>query len=239
MRNLFLRAAMAVFVVGAISAQAHANTWKSIFVAGDDSIENFDKGREDLAALFGQIGTVQAIHHSAAPKLTRLGSPIRLATVRNIADSFSKLDVKADEGCFVHMTSHGIKNGGFYLTRDQPLLPSAFAKMVNAACGDQPTVILISACYSGQFITDELKGDNRVIMTAAIEDRPSFGCSPDTEYTYWDGCLVSEVPHSRTWNEVYANVKTCVEKKEQAIGVRPSLPQAFFGANTGGWVILE
>ena len=39
--------------------------------------------------------------------------------------------------------------------------------------------------------------------------------------------------------DVYANVKNCVEKKEQAIGVRPSLPQAFFGANTNGWTILE
>ena len=124
MQNLILRAAFAVLLICGLTANAEANTWKSIFVSGDDSIANFDKGRVDLAARLGQIGTVQAIHHSAAPILTRRGSPIRLATIRNIGDSFSKLDVKADEGCFVHMTSHGIKNGGFYLARDQAFLPS-------------------------------------------------------------------------------------------------------------------
>lgn len=219
------------------SAEASANTWKSIFISGDDSIPNFDKGREDLADLFSNIGTLAPVHHSSSPTIAQ-GS-IRLATLKNIGESFAKLDVKADEGCLVHMTSHGIKGGGFYLSQSNPLLPSTFAKMVNMACGDQPTIILVSACYSGQFIIDELKGDNRVIMTAAIADRPSFGCSTDTTYTYWDGCLLSEIPKSATWTEVYANVQTCVQAKEALIGARPSLPQAFFGANTAGWTLLE
>lgn len=219
------------------AAEASANTWKSVFVSGDDSIPNFDKGREDIAAMFSNIGVLAPVHHSSSPMIAQ--GATRLATLRNIADSFAKLDVKADEGCLVHMTSHGIKGGGFYLSQSNPLLPSTFAKMVNMACGDQPTIILISACYSGQFIIDELKGDNRVIMTAAIADRPSFGCSTDTTYTYWDGCLLSEIPKSATWTEAYSNIQACVQAKEALIGARPSLPQAFFGANTAGWTLLE
>ena len=232
--SLAFVAAASVSMVG---ASAHANVWKSVFVAGDDSIPNFDNGREDLAAMFSAIGTVEANHFTSAPSIATGG--VKLATHKNLGDTFSKLNVQADQGCLVHMTSHGIKNGGFYLSRSQPLLPAQFAQMVNAACGDQPTVIMVSACYSGQFITDELKGDNRIILTAAIADRPSFGCPTDTEYTYWDECLLEGVPVSKNWNEVYTNTTACVQKKEAAIGARPSLPQAFFGKNTNGWVILE
>ncbi|MDX9730178.1 MAG: C13 family peptidase [Bdellovibrionales bacterium] len=230
---------ISICIINIASAQhAHANVWKSIFISGDDSIPNFDQGRLDLAELFSQIGVIAPVHHTSSMQIASGGSA-RLATLRNIAESFHQLDVKANEGCLIHMTSHGIQNGGFYLSQSSPLLPRTFARMVDAACGDQPTIVLISACYSGQFLINELKGDNRIIMTAAIADRPSFGCSTDTKYTYWDGCLLSEIPKSANWNEVYANVQACVQTKEALIGVSPSLPQAFFGANTSGWVILE
>jgi hypothetical protein len=229
-------------VVGLIafsSFTAQAITWQSVFIAGDDSIANFDNGREDLAKILESRGTMEQHHYSSSPELAR--GPVTLATLQNIGMGIGTMNVKGNEGCFVHMTSHGIKHGGFYLSQSErsPLLPRTFTTMINQTCADQPTVILISACYSGQFIIDELKGDNRIIMTAAIADRPSFGCSADTEYTYWDHCLIDEVPKSQTWSDVYANVKACVQRKEKQIGATPSLPQAFFGKNTSTWKILE
>lgn len=83
-----------------------------------------------------------------------------------------------------------------------------------------------------------MKGPNRVILTAARADRPSFGCSADTEYTFWDECLLENVPKSNTWPEAYANTNACITKKEKELGAQPSEPQAFFGENTKNWEVM-
>jgi hypothetical protein len=227
-----------LFVLLTISPAAHAVSWKGIFIAGDDSIDNFDNGREDLTAMFSRKGTLVSTQQlSSSDKF--IGRDVVEANVNNLVAAFQKLGVKNGEGCFIHMTSHGAKHAGFYLSRAGVLPPASFAALVNKACGQAPTVILVSACYSGQFITEELKGPNRVILTAARADRPSFGCSADTRYTYWDECVLSEVPNSRTWKDLYTNVNACITGKEAQLGADPSGPQAYFGANTADWAILH
>jgi len=221
-----------------VSPAAHAVDWKGIFVAGDDSIDNFDNGREDLTAAFGRAGNLVSTQQlSSSDKF--IGGAVAEANGPNFVDAFKKLGIKNGEGCFLHLTSHGAKHGGFYLSRAGVLPPASLADLVNKFCGQAPTVILVSACYSGQFITDALKGPNRVILTAAREDRPSFGCSADTRYTYWDECVLSEVPHARTWKELYTGVNACITTKENELGANPSGPQAYFGANTANWGILQ
>lgn len=229
------------FSVLSLASVSQGTSWKGLFVAGDHSIENFDNGREDLTNLFTKLGDLESIQLSSSKKYVSVQKGVASATYENIAKSFGqmKVSLKANDGCFIHMTSHGAKAQGFYLALSGILDPATFSSLVNQACGSAPTVILISACYSGQFITEDLKGPNRVIMTAARPDRPSFGCSPDTEYTYWDGCLLEEVPRSQTWVELYKNVNSCIAEKEAKLNVRPSEPQAFFGENTMTWEIMK
>ncbi|MBC87142.1 MAG: hypothetical protein CL677_08160, partial [Bdellovibrionaceae bacterium] len=212
--------------------------WRALMIAGDDSINNFDNGRKDLGSLFNEMGLLSSnqIHLSSMRREQIAG--VRAATLDNIAEGFADLSVahnttRTQRACLAHMTSHGIRNGGFYLSmeRRSALTSQDLSTLVNEYCGDQPTVILISACFSGQFITEELKGPNRVIMTAAIHDRPSFGCSPDYENTFWDNCLLSEIPNSETWTELGVRVNSCIERREAELGVRPSLPQVFIGEN--------
>lgn len=219
---------------GFLSAQAQSLTWKGVFIAGDDSIENFDNGRVDISNMLGKLMALETVQLTSSKN--KITSDVAAATVQNIAAAFAA-PVKANEGCFVHMTSHGAKNQGFYLSMSGILSPSAFAQMVNKKCGNAPTIILISACFSGQFVTNELKGPNRVIMTAAIHDRPSFGCSPDTRYTYWDACLLAEIPKSKTWVEVAKRVEACIAAKESSQGFPSSYPQSNFGANTSNWTV--
>ena len=52
-------------------------------------------------------------------------------------------------------------------------------------------VIVISACYSGGFI-DALKDERTLVMTAARADRTSFGCSDDSDFTYFGRALFAE-----------------------------------------------
>jgi hypothetical protein len=70
---------------------------------------------------------------------------------------------------------------------------------------------------------------NRIILTAAREDRTSFGCGAENEYTYWDGCLIDSLPASDSWKSLYGNIQQCVQRKESRGRFKPSLPQAYFG----------
>jgi hypothetical protein len=218
---------------------ASATTWKGIFVAGDNSIENFDNGRKDLTTMFDGLGLFHSFQLSTSSNHISETDEVYKATAQNIQAAFSALNIQSNEGCLIHMTSHGAKSQGFYLKLSGILPPALFSQWVNQSCGQAPTVILVSACFSGQFITENLKGPNRVIMTAARSDRPSFGCSADTEYTYWDACLLEEIPKANTWVEAYSGIQKCITQKESDLGAQPSEPQAFFGANTKNWKILE
>lgn len=231
----YLLAVLVFFGGFTYSSAAQAITWKGIFIAGDDSIDNFDNGREDISQLLATMGDLDAIHFSSSDKF--ISPTVKEATADNLLAAF-RTPISAGEGCFVHMTSHGAKHQGFYLSRAGILPPATMKQMVDARCGANPTVILISACYSGQFV-DSLKGPNRIVMTAASSERPSFGCSADTRYTYWDHCLLEELPNSTKWVDLSQRVNTCIQHKEAALGARSSEPQAFFGANAQDWDILQ
>lgn len=220
-----------------LTLNAQTSSWKAVMISGDDSIENFDNSRVAILDLLGKSAPVLAIQMTSSQTLSQQNQNLIPAMPVNIAKVFNQLNVKSNEGCFIHMSSHGIKGQGFYLSLGGVLTPSQLALMINKACGNQPTVVLVSACFSGQFITQEIKGPNRIIMTAAIHDRPSFGCSPDATYTYWDGCMIEEWNRSKTWYDLSTRVRQCISRKETQAGVPSSFPQSYFGENTKNWTI--
>ena len=58
---------------------------------------------------------------------------------------------------------------------DQGILrPGVLANMLDRTCGKRPTVVIISACFSGVFLP-ALASSNRMVLTAARPDRTSFG----------------------------------------------------------------
>ena len=99
--------------------------------------------------------------------------------------------------------------------------------MLDATCGQRPTVAIISACHSGIFLDDA--APNRIILTAARADRTSFGCGAGFEFTYYDSCLLDDWPRSHDFRALYDAVTLCVQDKERQMDVMPSEPQASFG----------
>ena len=90
-------------------------------------------------------------------------------------------------------------------------------------------MLLISACYSGVFVHDVMLKPNRIILTAARDDRSSFGCAPQNEYTDWDRCVIDNLPSADTWQSLYGSVSRCVQTRESEGHFTPSIPQGFFG----------
>jgi hypothetical protein len=212
------------------SNNADANlTWKATLMTGDNSIDAFDNARKALKSEFIHMGltpgNIKELSMNPAERVHgSLGS-----SVRNFAGALQDLSIGDHDACLVHLTSHGSPQG-FYLRNAPALTPQALSKILDASCGDRPTVVLVSACYSGIFVGNAMLKPNRIILTAARQDRTSFGCSRENEYTYWDGCLIDSLPKADTWKSAYGAIQQCVQRKESNTRFQPSFPQAYFGA---------
>jgi hypothetical protein len=198
-------------------------------MTGDNQIDAFDNARKALKSEFIQRGLFPGNIRelSMNPAERRRGS--LPSSARNFAGALRDLSIGDNDACLVHMTSHGSPQG-FYLRNAPALTPQTLSTILDGACGDRPTVVLVSACYSGVFVGNAMLKPNRIILTAARQDRTSFGCSAENEYTYWDGCLIDSLPKADTWKSLYGDIQRCVQKKESIGRFRPSLPQAYFGA---------
>ena len=219
-----------------LPVSAHA-AWHAIMVSGDDSIRNFDNSRDALGELFVAKGlAAENQHHLNSQFSLETKPPADQATLQALALSFTQLNIRPEQdACLFYVSSHGKQGDGVYMKRvhDGQLTPAQLNTALNWTCGTAPTVVMVSACYSGQFI-QPLRADNRIIMTAASAQRPSFGCSEAQEYTFWDGCVIDNFERSSTWENLYANVKQCIAQKEQQLGYPASQPQAYFGKNMRG-----
>jgi hypothetical protein len=204
-------------------ASVPAAGWHAMLVGGDDSSPAFDNAvdtlRERLVAL--GLRTVRTFTADRA-------AGARLATSTNVRDG---LRTVGGDACFVYITSHG-EERGFFLRADRRLFgPAVLDRALTEGCGSVPTVLVVSACGSGTFINSTTRQPNRIILTAAAADRTSFGCGADDDYTYYDQCFLQQLDAARTWRQVAAGTKSCVEALERRLGVRlESRPQAFFGA---------
>lgn len=97
-----------------------------------------------------------------------------------------KMDVEQDV-LLVYLTSHGTEDHQFYLAMPGLQLPAVgkkdLAKILSDS-GIQWRIVIVSACYAGGFIP-ELQNDQTLVITAAREDRKSFGCDDRNDMTYF------------------------------------------------------
>ena len=204
--------------------------WRALAAAGDDSASVFDNAVDRFDQILTARGVTRVDRFTSDPTVARADLP--LATEDSLSAALSTAPPKPGQGCLIFLTSHGGKNG--LLLRDDldhrfVLEPSAFGRMLDRGCGQAPTVAIVSGCYSGIFISRQTEAPNRIILTAARDDRTSFGCGHEQQYTYFDDCLFRAWPDSPTWAVLYRSITACVRAKEDKLGVRHSEPQAFFG----------
>jgi len=205
--------------------------WKAILLAGDGSAPVFDNATRDLSRLLEHRG-VDIVATFTADR-AKVSPTVQFATHEELEKLLGGMSVSAGEGCLLFATSHGTVQG-LRLPQDprrKILGPLALKRIVTRACGDAPTVLIVSACHSGTFIRERTVGPNLIILTAARRDRASFGCQAERRYTYYDGCLLTEFPHATTWQDLHARLLLCIQRKEASRRDPPSEPQAFFGRN--------
>src|SRR5262245_647723 len=221
------------------ASRAFANgfeTWAAIVVAGDFRAhsgapsEVFDNARRDLTKTLVNLGfgPSHIKTFSVRPDTDKETSPLP-SEIQTIDTEFRKLARYSSGGCFLYFTSHGAPQG--ILIGNNIVAPNVIAQMVNDACADRMTVVVVSACFSGVFIP-ALRTENRMILTAARPDRTSFGCGEANMYTFFDQCFLESVPQSRDFPILATKVQDCVAQREVAEGATPpSEPQVSIGFN--------
>jgi hypothetical protein len=201
---------------------------KAVLIAGDASITAFDDAtsymRDKLIERGVPSGQVRVL--SARPDPLPGTEPARLQTLIARIDAMKPT---SDGSCLVYLTSHGAQDQGFYLADDDALMPPILDRALTTGCGNQPTVVIVSACYSGQFAAKPMLRPNRIILTAAAADRSSFGCEAGSVYTFFDECLLGALPNAPDWQTIFERTRGCVSVREQQIDAKPSDPQGYFG----------
>jgi hypothetical protein len=162
-----------------------------------------------------------------APKLDAGPAPLK-ADGDAIYNELTRLTRQAPDGCLIYFTSHG--NPAGVQIGDHLLPPEALGGMIDQACGDRPTVAIISACFSGVFLP-ALDGPNRMVLTAARPDRASFGCGQSDRYTYFDGCVLQSLGQVNNFAALGPAAAACVSRREiETKSGPPSEPQTEIGA---------
>jgi hypothetical protein len=133
---------------------------------------------------------------------------------------------------FLSISSHGSADPVIAVSNSQfPLNSLTRDDLVDAlqVSGIKWRVIIISACYAGGFI-NSLRDPRTIVITAAAADRTSFGCSNDSDLTYFGEAFYRDaLPGARTLREAFDKAKAAIAARERREHVTPSNPQAYFG----------
>jgi hypothetical protein len=134
---------------------------------------------------------------------------------------------------FLYMTSHGLPNQ--FEIENAPLdlkqVDPKWLKDTLDKSGIRWRVIVISACYSGSFVS-ALQDENTLVITASAADRASFGCSNEADYTYFGRAFFDQAMREQSsMFDAFNQAKSTVAKWETAQGFEPSEPQWSIGKN--------
>lgn len=193
-----------------------------------EPIEAFENARRALAKGFAEVG-FNAENITTLSLRPREFGGFSLAS-REAFSAFKKQTETATAGCLLYFTSHGTPDG-IILGQEGYLSPQQLNGLVGEWCGQRPTVVVVSACFSGVYVP-ALDAPNRMVVTAARPDRTSFGCSADAQYPYFDGCILESLSDADDFVHLASLARRCVAGREYAERLwPPSEPQAKVGAD--------
>lgn len=213
-------------------AQSH---WYFLGVAGasyqDVFMSEVKRIREQFDTRFGTFGRSMILVNNPA---TRTEIPIASRTSMELSlKRIGQQMNRESDVLFLYMTSHGLQNQ--FEMENAPLdLAQVDPKWLRDALdrsGIRWRVIVISACYSGSFVS-ALQNDNTLIITASAADRASFGCSNEADYTYFGRAFFDQAMREQhSMKDAFAQAKDTVAQWETAQGFDPSEPQWSIGKN--------
>jgi hypothetical protein len=159
-----------------------------------------------------------------------------LATASNLRAALQAIASKIDrdeDAVMVFLTSHGRRDHRlsveFHPLRLEQIDGAGLRRMLDEArIGWR--IVVVSACYAGGFIP-ALADSRTLVIAAAAPDRTSFGCSTDSEMTYFTEALFRQALSTESsFTAAFAKAHALVSARERAEGLAPpSDPQLYVG----------
>lgn len=235
-----LRARQQVLLDSALAALAPQRPGKpDLYVVGFGGDSTEDVFRNETTYLetlmsqrFGARGRVLTlINHQDS--LTRTPHP--LATLDNLRAALAGVGKAMDpdqDVLLLFITMHGTPQHQLFVQMAPDYFDLIDPQELRAALDDagiRNRVLVISACYSGGFVST-LKNENTLMLTAAHKNRASFGCGADSDATYFGRAwLIDALNETTDFVAAFETAKAQIAKREDAEGFRPSRPQIEIG----------
>lgn len=156
-----------------------------------------------------------------------------------LARAAQLMDVKEDV-LILYSTSHGLPNKGLVYEDksrgiEETVAPRRLAALLEPH-GFTNRLLMIQACYSGQFVP-ALASPGTVVITAAAADRPSFGCDPGNDWTLFGDALVNRALRGPGPLIVQLGRATgLINSTEMRNNMLASNPQLSIGDETSAWI---
>jgi hypothetical protein len=190
-----------------------------------------------LAQRFDAAGrTLVLAGDEAADKGNAPGTPQDLAlALRRVAQI---MDPQEDVLVF-YSTSHGIPDRGLVFrdaVRGTGLIGAADLGQLLDSLAFKNRLLILQACYSGQFVP-VLENPGTIVATAAAADRSSFGCQAGNDWTYFGDALVNHALRQPLPLDIqFRRAKALIAAAEERDHLLASNPQVVIGSETSSWL---
>jgi hypothetical protein len=162
------------------------------------------------------------------------------ATAENIVTTMGKVTALArpQDKVVILMSTHGNVDL-LSINFDEKYYPHIDSKLMQRmlfGLRGKPTLLILSACYSGSFV-QPLAAPNRIILTASAKDRNSFGCNFHSDNTFFVRALLNQPTDiKKTLVQMTSDAQKEVDRLEKAMKLSPpSLPQVSVGPMVESW----
>jgi hypothetical protein len=190
-----------------------------------------------LATRFDAAGhTIVLANDEGSSKADAPGSPQSLSLA--LARAAELMD-RNEDVLVLYSTSHGEPDTGLVykdLKRGGGIISPARLAGMLSSLGFRNRLLIIQACFSGQFVP-ALKGPGTIVVTAAAADRSSFGCQAGNDWTFFGDALVNHAFRQPLPLDVQLRrASALIAAAEGRERLTPSNPQVNIGSDTAGWL---
>ena len=190
-----------------------------------------------LARRFDARGrTLVLAHDEGADKADAEASPAVLAQALDAVAA--KMD-RDEDVLVLYTTSHGSPDAGLNfrdpVAGSAVIAPSQLATVLDHA-GARNRLLILQACFSGQFV-HALRNATTIVVTAAAEDRSSFGCQAGNDWTFFGDALINHAFRQPLPLDVQLQrASALIAAAEDREQLTPSNPQVYTGSDTARWL---
>ncbi|ELP5728837.1 hypothetical protein QTV44_002088 [Vibrio vulnificus] len=197
--------------------------------AADSSIGVFRKevtySQQLFDDKFGTEGRSVALINSS-----KTSDQLPMATAENLdatLKAVGKIIDPEQDVVFLFLTGHGAYSQGVvtdYWPHHHGLIePKMLKESLNQA-GIKWKVVVVSACFSGQF-ADELADLYTLVITASNRTQPSFGCTSGADFTYFgEAFFKDQLTQTANFEEAFLLAKEAITERESKMGFENSHP---------------